>query len=832
MSESSPGRFVATYEAARPGDLAERLEQLWRQGQQPDVDVFLAEAGPLPPTELATVLRADQRQRWEASERVPAEDYLRRHPAVEANMEAALDLIFHEFLLRERLGERPDVDEYRRRFPHHAEALAAQVALHRALAGRTEDGSGRVPLGAETLPALSSGGAEPARPEVPGYEILGELGRGGMGVVYQARQLGLNRVVALKVILAGTHAGEAELARFRTEAEAVARLQHPNVVQIHEVGQREGLPFFSLEYCPGGSLADRLDGTPWPAVRAAALVETLAHAVQAAHEQGVIHRDLKPANVLLASDGTPKITDFGLAKRLDVEAGQTQSGAIVGTPSYMAPEQAAGKGKAVGAAADVYALGAVLYECVTGRPPFQGSTVTDTILRVLSDEPPPPRKLNPAVPRDLETIALKCLRKEPGKRYASARELADDLRRFQQGEPIKARPLSLRERVWRRRRHLLVVGVALFVVALLGVGTHALLGWQRERRDREFNDLYTQGVQQFDRSQAREAIASFDAALLIRPHDPHALAYRGKAYIDLRAYDRALADSDEALRLDPENAMGYRVRGAVLLKLGRCEDAVASLTKALHLDPQAVIPRRHRARAYLRLQKWSAAERDLNYSLPLAPQDPALYELRSILRAAQKRWDDAVQDYSLMKPEGGPASILFARAAAALADGQEDRYREICGRLLKQVESIEGGGTEMTMEPVSPSRMAARAFALSEKPEIKPERLLDLAEGGPKVPGRPDNVFFLRIKALVWLRTGRVPKAVQQLEDGLKSHPDYSPGINHLLLSIAHKQMRQPEKADIAYRLAIEAGIPVNHVHDTLEYQVLLREARKARGKP
>ena len=259
--------------------------------------------------------------------------------------------------------------------------------------------------------------AIPERVAVPGYEVLSELGRGGMGVVYKARQVKLGRLVALKMILSGGHAGEADLARFRTEAEAIARLQHPNIVQIYEVGEHGGLPFFSLEFCGGGSLEKKRGGTPLPPAEAAVLVETLARAMQAAHEKGVIHRDLKPANVLLAEDGTPKITDFGLAKKLD-EAGQTASGAVMGTPSYMAPEQAGGQ--AVGPLADVYALGAVLYECLTGRPPFKAATNLDTILQVVSDEPVPPAQLQPKTPRDLETICLKCLHKDPEKRYPSA----------------------------------------------------------------------------------------------------------------------------------------------------------------------------------------------------------------------------------------------------------------------------------------------------------------------------------------------------------------------------------------------------------------------------
>jgi serine/threonine-protein kinase len=255
------------------------------------------------------------------------------------------------------------------------------------------------------------------------------------------------------MILAGGHAGEEERERFRGEAQAVARLQHPNIVQVYEVGEHEGLPYFSLEFCAGGSLAHKLQAGPLPPAEAARLAEVLARAVHAAHQAQILHRDLKPANVLLGADGTPKITDFGLAKKLD-EAGQTASGAVMGSPSYMAPEQAGGQNKEVGPAADIYALGAILYECLTGRPPFKAATSLETILQVLANDPVPPARLQPGVPRDLETICLKCLQKESKKRYVSAAALADDLRRFHAGEPIVGRPVSRVERLvkWVRRR--------------------------------------------------------------------------------------------------------------------------------------------------------------------------------------------------------------------------------------------------------------------------------------------------------------------------------------------------------------------------------------------
>jgi hypothetical protein len=318
--------------------------------------------------------------------------------------------------------------------------------------------------------------ADPAgrRAEVPGYRIVGDLGRGGMGVVYRATQLGLNRTVALKMILAGGHAGPNELARFRAEAEAIARLQHPNIVQIHEIGHHDGLPYIALEYCPNGSLARRLAAGPLPPGEAAALVEALARAMDAAHRAAIVHRDLKPANVLLAADGTPKVTDFGLAKRVDGESGLTASGVVMGTPSYMAPEQARGEVRSIGPAADVYALGVILYECLAGRPPFRADTAHDTIGLVLASEPEPPSRHVARLPRDLETICLKCLQKDPARRYATAAGLADDLRRFQVGEPIHARPIGRLGRAWRRVRRrpgqavlvLAVAGLALAVLAL------------------------------------------------------------------------------------------------------------------------------------------------------------------------------------------------------------------------------------------------------------------------------------------------------------------------------------------------------------------------------
>ncbi len=323
-------------------------------------------------------------------------------------------------------------------------------------------------------------------PDVPGYEILGELGRGGMAVVYQARQLQPNRVVALKMIRAFEHAGPTERLRFQIETEAVARLQHAHIVQLYEAGEVRGQPFFSLEFCDGGTLAQQWKKQRTSPREAAGLIETLARAMHYAHLRGVVHRDLKPGNVLLSGpERVAKITDFGLAKRIDAGARDlSQSGAIMGTASYMAPEQAAGKVHDTGPAADVYGLGALLYECLTDQPPFHAETSLETLQQVLEREPLPPSSLSVRVPRDLETICLKCLHKVPARRYASAEDLANDLRLFQAGEPIRARAVGAAERAWKwaRRRPALTALLGVVLLAMVGLAALSVVALDRERK--------------------------------------------------------------------------------------------------------------------------------------------------------------------------------------------------------------------------------------------------------------------------------------------------------------------------------------------------------------
>jgi hypothetical protein len=278
-----------------------------------------------------------------------------------------------------------------------------------------------------------------------GYEVLAELGRGGMGVVYRVRQKSLNRVVALKMLLPGSLASAADLLRFKTEAEATAGLRHPGIVTVHEVGECDGCHYYSMDFIDGVSLAQRLSGGPLPGRAAARYVGAVARAMHHAHQHGVLHRDLKPSNILIDRNDEPHVTDFGLAKRLHADRGQTRTGAVLGTPGYMAPEQAGGRTKELGPATDVYGLGAVLYECLTGRPPFQAETAVDTIMQVLERDPAPPSLLNPNVDRDLETICLKCLEKDPANRYESAEAVAEDLRRFLDGESISASTVNVFE---------------------------------------------------------------------------------------------------------------------------------------------------------------------------------------------------------------------------------------------------------------------------------------------------------------------------------------------------------------------------------------------------
>jgi serine/threonine protein kinase len=506
----------------------QRFEVAWQEGRPEPIEQFL------PPEEhvgyLATLeelIHIELEFAWKSwwgqtaakttatvGRPVCVEAYLARFPRL-AEAPVVMRLLQQEYRVRHRYGDRPSTAEYSERFP-------SLVLTGREVQGNLQEEA----VGTAELPNL------------PGYQILGFLGRGGMGTVFKARQTNLNRLVALKMILAGSAASAKELARFHTEAEAVARLQHPHIVQIHDVGQHQGCPYLALEFVEGGTLAQKLAGAPQPARQAAQLVETLARAMHVAHQRGIVHRDLKPANVLLSSlvispsslaknqahnssaqglmtndQGLvtiPKITDFGLAKLLDSESGQTTTGVTMGTPSYMAPEQATGRTQEIGPATDTYALGAILYEMLTGRPPFRGETPLSTMEQVRSQEPVPPSQLHPKVPRDLETICLKCLEKQPRKRYASTEELADDLARFVAGEPIRARPTPAWERglKWAKRRPTVAVLLGVSSVAAFTVVVVILMANARLQRERDYADDKRRDAE----TQRQQALANFRIA--------------------------------------------------------------------------------------------------------------------------------------------------------------------------------------------------------------------------------------------------------------------------------------------------------------------------------
>jgi serine/threonine protein kinase/WD40 repeat protein len=536
---------------------------------------------------VADSLLIDQRRRWEQGERVLVESYLEDQPGLRGDTDRLLELIEHEITLREEEGETPQLEEYLRRFPELARDLRLHFEVHAALRADRE--------WAATVPK-AKGSAVVDRPVLPGYEVLGELGRGGMGIVYRARQIGLNRLVAVKMILTGGHAGPQEVARFRREAEAVAQLQHPHIVQIYEVGESEGRPYLALEYVDGGNLDHATRHLPQPAEASARFVEALARAMHYAHQRGVIHRDLKPANILLAVDSsqlsvvsnekrtlstdnwqlttTPKITDFGLAKLLGPSAtGPTLTGELLGTPSYMAPEQAQGKIAEIGPATDIWALGVILYELLTGHPPFQADSALETLVQVRFQEPVSPSRLQPKLPRDVVTICLACLQKDPRKRYASAEKLAEDLRRFLDGKPIGARPVGRTERVlrWCRRKPVLA-GLLAAVILLVGVvavgGPVAAIriAGQRdlaEERTREANEeLWKASLQQARAErrsgQVRQRLACLEAltrAAAIRP----SLELRNEAIAclalpDLRLVRRWTGEPrfEVALAFDPQ----------------------------------------------------------------------------------------------------------------------------------------------------------------------------------------------------------------------------------------------------------------------------------------
>jgi tetratricopeptide (TPR) repeat protein len=610
---------------------------------------------------LAERLQDEQRARWRRGERVLVEAYLSDHPELAGDVEAVLDLIYNEVLLRKQQQEHPQLEEYLRRFPNLSEPVRDLFEVDRALDSDPQQAAESIqffPHGEAN--SGSDGQASTISVSIPGYEILRELGRGGMGVVYYAWQNNLRRVVAIKTVLAGSAAAPEQLGRFQCEAEAVARLQHPNIVQIHEVSRDGSTPYLVLEYVDGGSLAQKLDGTPQPPQQAAQLVEVLARAVHHAHQKGIIHRDLKPANVLLLKDGTPRISDFGLAKFIiGGGGGKTQTGEILGTPSYMAPEQGMGRVRDVGPWTDVYALGAILYELLTGRPPFKGATPFETIIQAASDEPVPPTRLQPKVPRDLETICLKCLQKDQRRRYLSALDLADDLGRFSRHEPIRARPAGLLYRLAKlTRRHTAVVLslAVVFLALVLGiVGTTAGLVRARTERDRaeaaerEARRLLSASRRDaahiaLQRGDWRAALAYIDLALADDPLDSPALHLdRARALCALHDIPQAAAELERLTqRTDLADLEGQVLLWKASLALNHSsaemKPALAMVRQALERD----LPPAEAAYAHALLARSSPeALEHLRQAVQADPFHPQAQGMLALLLSVTGRHEEA-----------------------------------------------------------------------------------------------------------------------------------------------------------------------------------------------
>jgi tetratricopeptide (TPR) repeat protein len=707
--------------------------------------------GPPSSQSLVKQILADQRDRFRRGESFRVEAYLDREPALRGEAEAVLDLIYHELVLREARGEAPGLQEYLGRFPQWAEQLRRQFEVEKALSPERLTPPDQTIPAAVGEPTVALGGATGSD-----YEILKLLGRGGMGLVYQARQCSLGRTVALKMIRDGTVAGAEERLRFRVEAEAVARLQHPNIVQIFEVGERDGQPFLALEYVSGGSLAQHLKGRVWSHAQAAAFIETVARAIHYAHQQGVVHRDLKPANILLASvvrdeeapgnlplttdhgpratDLFPKIADFGLAKIVrDDGPGLTETGRFLGTPSYAAPEQVGGRRERVGPAADVYSVGAILYEMLTGRPPFQGTSVLETLEQVRHDDPLPPSRLDRKVPRDLETICLKCLQKDPARRYATAALLAEDLRRFQDGRPILARPAGMAERFVKlvRRRPAVSAAVAIVVLALLMV---AVGGWRsaiteaRLRRQAEadlgraleaVDSMLTRvgavdlaDVPQMEpvrRDLLLKARAFLNTFLAERGDDPTVRFLAAKASSRLgdvqgllldahgdaeHSYRRALVllreIGDDSLQARQERARALDHLGVLLTSLERFDEAREYLGESLHirqalvnqygnhpdLEKELATSLHDLASVLARIPaEWAEARKTYEQALALQEKLSAAHPEESEFQKDQAHTLNDLGKHLWMR-QAGDADKVF-RSAAALQAGLVEKFGDV-----------------------------------------------------------------------------------------------------------------------------------------------------------
>jgi tetratricopeptide (TPR) repeat protein len=542
---------------------------------------------------------------------------------------------------------------------------------------RSEAGSSRTQDWTSTI------GSQPS-PAVPGYENLGLIGKGGMGVVYKALQCRANRLVALKMIRGDPFVQPEQLERFRFEVQAAALLRHANVVQIYEVGEVEGRPYFSLELLEGGTLKERLAAAPMSPQAAAGLLIELARAIDAAHRAGIIHRDLKPSNVLFDAQGTPKVADFGLAKRLESDDGQTLTGQVVGTPSYMAPEQARGDRHAVGPHSDIYALGAILYEMITGRPPFRGATTSDTLQLVLFQEPVCPSRLQPRVPHDLETICLKCLHKEPSRRYATAGELADDLGRFLAGELIRARPAPPWERAlnWAKRRPVAAACAAVGLVAAVALGI---------------------GAQRYNELKRQELARQYDHDIRIRQKTDDALAasydQRAKGELD----DARLTLVKSQTELQNETRLGdlkRRVQNELAAVERQRNERAARTAAVSALSDRLARFRTLRDEALFRDAEIDALWRDLTSGDPIHGSD-RLKRTRATARAA----------LALFAPEDGAGPDSLMPRPDVLSPEELSEIRSGCCLILMVLSRV----TATPLPGEDPKRQAGEGLHLLDQ---------------------------------------------------------------------------------------------------------------------
>jgi tetratricopeptide (TPR) repeat protein len=663
--------------------------------------------------------------------------------------------------------------------------VLAPAEAGRAVTDRTP-ATNRLP-GGEALPSVSDFLDPPQEPGEIGrlgsYSVLRVLGTGGMGIVYQAMQARPKRMVALKMILAGTQAGPQRVARFRSETEVVARLHHPNILQIYEVGEHGGRPFFSMEFAEGGSLAQKMVATPLNPREAAQLVETLARAVQHAHEQGFVHRDLKPGNVLLTEGGVPKIGDFGLAKSLAAEgelAGgyQTASGVILGTPNYMAPEQAVSH-TVVGPAADVYALGAILYELLTGRPPFRAAGVLETLEQVRTQEPVPPGRLQPGLPRDLQTICLKCLEKEPRKRYATAQDLADDLGRFLRGEPIRARPAGRFERLhkWVRRQPaqagLVAVSGLAVVVLMAGVLWHngrLRTEVQRsEAAEKQAEANYTEArntvSRMLERLDDRRWAKVPQLGELKKEQTEDALAF-------YQAIARGNDEADPAVQLDV--ALAYLRAGGIEFSMSRFDDSGKSLEQArirferlAGSDPGNLDYQRHLANCWISLGHLQG--------LRQRPGDDPLHCYQEALaireRLSRVRPDDPDLRTQVAADCNNVGNVLFAIGRAAEARSCWERSIAIDRELVRDSPAVARyrRGLAIRLGNLGESYHAAGQAPKAEAAYHEAEVLMEgLLRDQPQDLGLVSNLAITYVnRAEVLLGTGRVTEAVELCTRGI-----------------------------------------------------------------